>query len=221
MTPADLPLSRLRGIAGLPLVAILRGITPAQAPAHAEALLAQGFGMIEVPLNSPDALSSIEALAARFGADALIGAGTVLDPGQVDAVVDAGAALIVTPNVDERVVSRCVAARATSIVGCLTPTEAFAALRAGATALKLFPAAQFGAGYLSALKAVLPANLPVYPVGGIDSRDLKPFLDAGAAGFGIAGSLYRPGQAVSDTENNARRLVRAFRDACAARTTPP
>lgn len=213
MISTNSALLRLQRHAALPLVAILRGIRPHEVVPHSEALVAEGFQIIEVPLNSPDALQSIEILSRHWGEQVLVGAGTVLAPKEVDAVVSTGGQLIVTPNTDLLVIARCNHHGTTSLIGCVSPTEALAAHQAGATALKLFPAAQFGTTYLSAIKVVLPADLAIYPVGGIEPDNMEGFLRAGAAGFGVASNLYRPGQPIANTSSNARRLISAWHTA--------
>jgi 2-dehydro-3-deoxyphosphogalactonate aldolase len=196
-----------------PLVAILRGITPDEAEPIGEALIEAGFGLIEVPLNSPQPLESIERLAARLGESATIGAGTVTTAADVTAIRDAGGVLIVSPHADERVIAATVAEGMISLPGFLTPTEAFAALRAGAHALKLFPAEAASPAVLKALRAVLPPDLPVLPVGGIDVEGMAPWLAAGAGGFGLGSALYRPGSTPSEVSTRARRFVAAVKEA--------
>jgi len=196
-----------------PLVAILRGITPDEAEPIGEALIEAGFGLIEVPLNSPQPLESIERLAARLGESATIGAGTVTTAADVTAIRDAGGVLIVSPHADERVIAATVAEGMISLPGFLTPTDAFAALRAGAHALKLFPAEAASPAVLKALRAVLPPDLPVLPVGGIDVEGMAPWLAAGAGGFGLGSALYRPGSTPSEVSTRARRFVAAVKEA--------
>jgi 2-dehydro-3-deoxyphosphogalactonate aldolase len=200
-------------LAGCPLVAILRGITPDEAEPIGEALVDAGFGLIEVPLNSPQPLESIERLAARFGDRATIGAGTVTTAADVTAIRDAGGVLIVSPHADERVIAATVAEGMISLPGFFTPTEAFAALRAGAHALKLFPAEAASPGVLRALRAVLPPQVPVLPVGGIDVDGMAPWLAAGAGGFGLGSALYRPGSSPAEVSTRARRFVAALNEA--------
>lgn len=196
-----------------PLVAILRGITPDEAEPVGEALVETGFTLIEVPLNSPRPLESIARLAVRFGERAMIGAGTVTDPEEVAAVQGAGGTLIVSPHVDERVISATAAAGMVSLPGFFTPTEAFAALRAGAHALKLFPAEAASPIVLKAQRAVLPANVPVLPVGGITPDSMAPWLGAGAAGFGLGSALYRSGYSAAEVRKRARAFVAGLEDA--------
>ena len=189
-----------------PLVAILRGITPGEAEAICAVLAECGFAIVEVPLNSPDPLRSIETLARRFGDDLLIGAGTVLTPGQVRDVAAAGGRLIVAPNADAMVVRTAKEHGMFAAPGIFTPTEAFAMLAAGADALKLFPAEAASPAVLKALRAVLPKETLVVPVGGIDGSNMAPWRDSGAAGFGIGSAIYKPGDTPEDTRRKARAL---------------
>lgn len=196
-----------------PLVAILRGIKPDEAEPVGEALVAAGFAVIEVPLNSPRPLESIARLAARFGERATIGAGTVTAVAEVAAVRDAGGTLVVSPHVDERVIAATAAAGMVSLPGFFTPTEAFAALRAGAHALKLFPAEAASPAVLKAQRAVLPPAVRVLPVGGIVPEAMAPWLAAGAAGFGLGSALYRPGFTAAEVRERADRFVAALAEA--------
>lgn len=193
-----------------PLIAILRGITPPEAEAHAAALIAAGITTLEVPLNSPDPWDSIARLLARFGAQARIGAGTVLTPAQVQRLAGMGAHLVVSPNADPAVIAATRAAGMESWPGVMTPTECFAAHAAGATGLKLFPASLIGAAGLSALRAVLPPELPVYAVGGAGPANFAAWRRAGAAGFGIGTALYRPGQPVEATARAGAEIAAAW-----------
>lgn len=190
-----------------PLVGILRGIRPKEAVAIGEVLVAAGIRIIEVPLNSPEPEQSIAALAAAFAGQALIGAGTVTDPARVAAVAAAGGRLVVMPHADPAVVRAAKAAGLIAMPDFATPTEAFAALAAGADGLKLFPAEQFQPSILKAFAAVLPKAVPVLPVGGVDAGNLAAWRDAGAAGFGIGGALYRPGDSPQLVAEKAARLV--------------
>jgi 2-dehydro-3-deoxyphosphogalactonate aldolase len=193
-----------------PLVAILRGFTPDEAMPIGEVLIQAGFRLIEVPLNSPRPLESIERLAYLFGREATIGAGTVTTVEQVTAIRDAGGTLIVSPHADERVIAATVAAGLVSLPGYFTPTEAFAALAAGAHALKLFPAEAASPAILRAQRAVLPREVPILPVGGIDADELAPWLAAGANGFGLGSALYKPGYTGDEVDERAQRFIAAL-----------
>ncbi len=197
----------------LPLIAILRGITPPEAPAIAKALIACGITNIEVPLNSPKPYESIAALVHLFGDDALIGAGTVLSVEQVDAVADVGGKLIVSPNCNVDVITQTKARDMQSWPGVFTPTEAFAALAAGADGLKLFPGNMAGTGGLAAMRAVLPKNTLVYAVGGAGADNFGDWIAASADGFGIGSAIYKPGLTPAEVSTRARILVDAFKSA--------
>jgi 2-dehydro-3-deoxyphosphogalactonate aldolase len=181
-----------------PVVAILRGIRPGEAVAIAEALVDAGIRLIEVPLNSPDPFDSIAAIQAAFGERALIGAGTVLDVASVDRLAAIGARLLVTPNTDPQVIARGVSHGMEVMPGFMTPSEAFTALRAGARRLKLFPAAVQGTGYLKAIREVLPRDVGVWAVGGVDTANARDWLNAGAEGVALGGALYRPGTTTAE-----------------------
>lgn len=193
-------------MARCPLVAILRGVRPDEVVAIADALVAEGFTMIEVPLNSPDPLASIAALAGRYPAPVLIGAGTVLTVAQVEQVRAAGGQLIVSPNTDAAVIAAARAADMVSLPGYFTPSEAFAALAAGASGLKLFPAEAATAAVLKAHRAVLPREAPVFVVGGVTSDAMAYWRDAGAQGFGLGSALYAPGLGVAEIGARARQF---------------
>jgi 2-dehydro-3-deoxyphosphogalactonate aldolase len=195
------------------LVAILRGVAPAQVVSIAALLHAAGIRVIEVPLNSPDPYASLAALAASHSSDCLIGAGTVLTAEQVQRTHDAGARLVVAPNCDVAVIREALRLGMQVMPGIATATEAFAAIAAGASHLKLFPAVSYGPRHLQALRAVLPADVGVYPVGGVGAPDLGAWVAAGAAGFGLGSELYRPEYSFSDIERRARTLVAAYRSA--------
>lgn len=190
-----------------PLIAIIRGVTADQAEAIGDAIHEGGIRIIEVPLNSPDPLNSIERLARHFGDRALIGAGTVVEAVQVDQVRQAGGRIIVSPDTNPQVIAAAAAAGLVSSPGYFTPSEAFTALRAGATALKLFPAEGATPAVLKAHLAVIPREVPLMIVGGIKPGNMRPWLDAGAAGFGLGGGLYQPGQSPADTLQKARAYV--------------
>ena len=194
-----------------PLIAIIRGVTPGEAEAIGGALIEGGIRIIEVPLNSPDPLNSIAKLAAKFGDHVLIGGGTVLHPHSVTDVRSAGGQLIVAPNTDPDVIA---AAKSEGMVCCpgfFTPSEAFRAIHAGATALKLFPAEAASPAVLKAQLAVIPKEVPVLAVGGITPDNMRPWLDAGATGFGLGGGLYQPGQSPAETLAKARAYVAGVR----------
>jgi 2-dehydro-3-deoxyphosphogalactonate aldolase len=193
-----------------PLIAILRGITPEEAVPIGAALVEAKFALIEVPLNSPKPLASIEKLVRAFGNLAMIGAGTVLRPDDVDAVSEAGGGLIVMPHVDAAVVERAKVRGLACVPGFATPTEAFQAIAAGADALKLFPAEATSPAVLKALRAVLPPEMPLIPVGGIDETRFEGWLAAGAAGFGIGSALYRPRIKPAELRERAQSLLAAL-----------
>ncbi len=190
-----------------PLVAIVRGVTPAEVEDIGDAIFDGGIRILEVPLNSPDPLRSIELLAKRFGDKMLVGAGTVLDPAQVQQVRDVGGRILVSPDTNVEVIAATAAAGLVSSPGYFTPSEALAAIRAGATALKLFPAEGGSPALLKAQLAVLPRDIPVLAVGGIKPDNMQPWLDAGATGFGLGGGLYEPRQSATDTLQKARAYV--------------
>jgi 2-dehydro-3-deoxyphosphogalactonate aldolase len=190
-----------------PLVAIIRGVTPEEAQAVGEAIYEGGIRIIEVPLNSPDPLKSIGTLAKTLGDKALIGAGTVLRPEQVAEVQDAGGRIIVSPDTNTEVIAAAAAAGLVSSPGYFTPSDAFAAIRAGATALKLFPAEGASPAVLRAHLAVIPRDVPIIVVGGVKPDNMRPWVDAGAAGFGLGSGLYRPGQTAAETLDRARAYV--------------
>ena len=208
MTPSETLRARL---AECPLVAIIRGVTPDEAEAIGAALWEGGIRIIEVPLNSPDPFASIERLARSLGDRALVGAGTVLRPEQVAQVRDVGGQVIVSPNTYAPVIEAAVAAGMVSLPGYFTPSEAFDALRSGATGLKLFPAEGASPAVVKAQRAVLPKDVPLLVVGGVKPDTMQPWLDAGANGFGLGGGLYVPGQSAEETAGKARAYVAGVR----------
>ena len=190
-----------------PLIAIIRGVTPDEAEAIGEAIFEGGIRIIEVPLNSPEPLKSIERLAAKFGDRMLVGGGTVFTPANVADIQAVGGRLIVSPHTNPNVIRATAQAGLVSCPGYFTPTEAFAALDAGATALKLFPAEGASTAVLQAQMAVIPKDVPMIMVGGIKPDNMQPWIDAGAAGFGLGGGLYKPGQSPAETLDKARAYV--------------
>jgi 2-dehydro-3-deoxyphosphogalactonate aldolase len=212
-------MSALReSLAALPLIAILRGVGPDEAIAVGEALVGAGFRAIEVPLNSPEPLKSIAALASAFGERALIGAGTVLDPADVERIADAGGGLIVMPHADLAIVRTAKAQGLACVPGVATPTEAFGSLAAGADALKLFPAEALPPAVVKAWRAVLPATTWLLPVGGITPERMAPYLAAGANGFGLGSALYQPGLAPAQVATRARAFAAALAALATGRT---
>lgn len=194
-----------------PLIAILRGVLPDEVEAIGDALVDAGFTLIEVPLNSPDPFDSVARLARRLSGRAMIGAGTVLREADVGAVADAGGTLIISPNAKPAVIAATAARGLISLPGIATPTEAFAAVDAGATALKLFPAEAASPAVLKAMRAVLPKDMRVLPVGGIAPDNMGAWRDAGAAGFGLGSALYKPGLTALEVGERAAAFVAAIR----------
>jgi len=192
------------------MIGILRGLTPQRAPEVGAALVAAGFRCIEVPLNSPEPFASIKLLAEGFGPDCMVGAGTVLTAAEVDRVHGAGGRLIVAPNCSPPVIRRALELGMRVLPGIATATEAFAAVEAGATDLKLFPAGTYGPKHLRALKTVLPGHVRVFPVGGIGSQDIAAWLATGADGFGFGSELFTPAYTLAELTNRARALIEAL-----------
>jgi 2-dehydro-3-deoxyphosphogalactonate aldolase len=207
MTPPERLASLL---AECPLIAILRGVRPDEAADVGMALVDAGVRIIEVPLNSPDPLASVAALATRCGDVALVGAGTVLDPLDVGRVAEAGGEIIVSPNADTAVIRETVARGLASAPGIFTPSEAFAALGAGAHVLKLFPAEAAPPPVVKAMRAVLPRSVPLLAVGGITPEAMADYLAAGATGFGLGSALYAPGSSAAEVRSRARAFVQAL-----------
>nr|WP_210277625.1 2-dehydro-3-deoxy-6-phosphogalactonate aldolase [Microvirga lupini] len=203
-------------LAELPLIAILRGLKPENAEAVGHALVEAGFRIIEVPLNSPEPFRSIEILAKTMPRNVLVGAGTVLDPQQVNGIRDVGGKLIVMPHADLEVIKRAKEQDLICTPGVATPTEAFAALNAGADAIKIFPAEAIPPAVVKAWRAVLPKDALVVPVGGIKPDTMKPYVDAGANGFGLGSALFTPAMAVEEIGRKARDFAAAWQALSAA-----
>lgn len=198
-------------LAECPLVAIIRGVIPGEAAAIGKALCWGGIRIVEVPLNSPDPFASIKALAEAIGDRALVGAGTVLDPDDVARVAEAGGRLIVSPDTNVEVVKASIAAGLISTPGYFTPSEAFAAIRAGAHGLKFFPAEGASPAVIKAQRAVIPKDVPLLVVGGITPENMAPWIEAGASGFGLGSGIYKPGQSPEQVAMRARDYVAAAR----------
>lgn len=196
----------------LPLIAIIRGVLPDDVIRIAQILIDQGFTMIEVPLNSPDALVSIKRLVEHFGEQYYIGAGTVTTVDEAKAVIETGANLVVTPNLNEGVIKLSVAAGCATFPGVVTPSEAFSALAAGATGLKLFPVSALGVDGFKALMSVLPKGTACFPVGGINAsvESMKTYIDLGAKGFGLGSALYTPAMTDAEISAVAKQFVESF-----------
>lgn len=192
------------------LIAILRGIEPAQVLKVCETLQAAGIGMIEVPLNSPDALKSVKLAARALGESVMIGAGTVLTPEEADAVAEADGVFVVSPDTNPAVIERTRARGMASYPGVFSPTEAFTAIRAGATGLKFFPAEVLGPKGIKAMTAVLPPSVPLYAVGGANPDNFRDYFAAGCAGFGLGTYLFKPGMPLADIAARAEAAVAAY-----------
>lgn len=196
----------------LPLVAILRGVKPDEVEAIGDTLVEAGFRIIEIPLNSPDPLTSIRRLAERLGDRVLVGAGTVLQPEQTGQVHEAGGRVIVSPNAKPEVICATARLGMVSLPGVATPTEGFAALDAGASALKLFPAEDIDARVVKAWRAVVPNEIPLMPVGGVRPGTMQAFVTAGASGFGLGSALYKAGMQPAEVAANAAEFVNAWQE---------
>ncbi len=192
-----------------PLIAIIRGVTPGEAEAIGEAIYESGIRIIEIPLNSPDPLESVERLAGRLGDRMLVGGGTVLTPEQVRSVQAAGGRLVVSPNTRPEVISATAEAGLVSCPGYFTPSEAFLALDSGATGLKLFPAEGASPAVLKAQMAVIPKDVPIIVVGGVSPDNMRPWIEVGPSGFGLGSGLYKPGRSPAETLEKARAYVEA------------
>jgi 2-dehydro-3-deoxyphosphogalactonate aldolase len=197
-------------LARSPIVAILRGVKPDEVEAIVEVLSESGIAIVEVPLNSPQSFDSIERVARRFGSHMLVGAGTVMNAEAAQRVADVGGRLIVTPHADVKVTAHAKASGLYAVPGFFTPTEAFALLDAGADALKLFPAEAVSPAVLSAMRAVFPPNTAVLAVGGVGPSNLAGWHRAGAAGYGVGSSIYRPGDTAADVRVKAKALMTAL-----------
>lgn len=193
----------------MPIIAVLRGITPVEAVPVGEALVNAGVTIMEVPLNSPEPFASIKAQAERYSSDAIVGAGTVLDAADVQRVKDAGGTIIVSPNFSPAVVRETKACGLISVPGVFTPSEAFAALETGADALKLFPGDGMSPQVVKALRAVLPKDTALMVTGGVNAENLGAWMAGGADGVGIGSALYKPGKAIEDVSRDADRFVAA------------
>lgn len=193
-----------------PVIAILRGITPNEIIPVGRALVECGINVIEIPLNSPEPFESIKRLSTDMGSNAIIGAGTVLRVEDIQTINASGGQLVVSPNTDPKVIAATVAAGMISVPGYYTPTEAFAAILAGAHAIKLFPAEAASPSIVKAQRAVLPAGFPLFIVGGVQSGDAPQWLSAGASGFGLGGALYRPGYSAAQVKQAASQFVAAL-----------
>lgn len=200
-------------LAAAPVIAILRGVTPAEAAAVGEALVAEGIAVIEVPLNSPDPFESIAILSRVLKGRAVVGAGTVLDPRAAENAAEAGAEICVAPNSNPAVIGRALELGLEPFPGVMTPTECFAAINVGARRLKLFPADVCGPGAIKALTAVLPGDVSLFAVGGVGPENISEWLDAGASGVGVGGSIYKSGDSAAAVARKASAVATALRRA--------
>ena len=192
------------------VVAILRGIKPSEVELVCDALIRAGITMIEVPLNSPEPYESIGLAVNQFGEQAIIGAGTVLSVDQVQRLGDIGAQLIVSPNVNTAVIEKACSYKMVTFPGCMTPTEIFLAKGVGASGAKIFPARALGMNFIGDVKSVLPADFPLYAVGGVDDTNAKQWFDHGVDGLGVGSSVYRAGDSAIDVFDKASRLIKAI-----------
>lgn len=197
----------------MPVIAIIRGVTPDEVGEIGAAIYEAGIGIIEVPLNSPDAFNSIAKLSDALGNECVIGCGTLVDKKNVRRVADAGAEIVVTPSTRPAIIKKCIKLGMTPMPGWATPSEAFAAYQAGARYLKLFPAATYGSGHVKAIRAVLPADAKVLAVGGVGPAVAKEWLTAGIDGFGIGSEIYKPGLSAEQVSERARAIVTAIENA--------
>lgn len=201
----------LETIEKMPLVAILRGITPEEAIPVSDALVGAGFTFLEVTLNSPNWADSIRAIDARHGSNIALGAGTVLTPEDVDLVQEAGGKAIISPNMRVDVIKRTRELGMLSVPGCYTPTECFTALDAGAHVLKIFPADTLGTPFIKAISAVLPVGTRICPTGGVNTENMKDFLDVGVSAMGMGSALYKPGKSTAEVAQAAAEFVSTYR----------
>jgi len=197
----------------MPVVAIIRGVTPSEVIDIGSAIFEAGIGVIEVPLNSPDPFKSIALLSDKLGKECVIGCGTLLSKKDAKQVAEAGGQIAVTPNTKPAVIKRCIELGMTPMPGWATPSEAFAAHRAGANYLKLFPAATYGPGHIKAIKAVLPSQVKILAVGGVGAKDAQVWLDAGIDGFGIGSEIYKAGRSAEEVHRRSKDIVNAINEA--------
>ena len=197
-------------LAEMPAVAILRGVTEDQILAVADVILAAGIGIIEVPLNSPNAINSIKILCAERRGQGVFGCGTCTDLKSLEQVASAGAELVVTPNVDPAIIRAAIAHDMTPMPGCMTPSEAFSAYHAGARYLKLFPAASVGLAHYQAMQAVLPTDINVLAVGGVGADSAAQWIDAGMCGIGVGSELFKPGRSIDDIAKRAKQIAKSL-----------